>query len=53
MKYKIAVIEKYKEIVEVEATSEDEALSAVWDKYQNGEDLNGDIALESVDIELC
>ena len=53
MKYKVAVIETYKEVVEVEADNEDEALSTIWQRYQDGEDLNGDIVLENVNIELC
>lgn len=52
MKYKVAIIETYKEVVEVEALSEDEALSAVWEKYQNEDNLGGNVELESVSIEL-
>ncbi len=53
MKYKIAVFETYKEIVEVDANDEDEALSAVWSKYQNEETLDGEVSLEEVKVELA
>ena len=53
MKYKVAVIETYKEIVEVEAKDEDEALSKIWDRYQEEDSLGGEVALEDVKIELC
>ena len=53
MKYKVAVIETYKEVVEVEAENEDEALSTIWNRYQTEESLNGEISLEEVKVELC
>lgn len=53
MEYKVAIVETYREIVEVEAENEDEALSSVWEKYQNEDNMNGSIELESVKVELA
>lgn len=53
MKYKVAVIETYKEIVEVEADSDDEALNIVWNRYQEEDSLGGDVNLEEVSVELA
>lgn len=53
MKYKVAIVETYREIVEIEAENEDEALSSIWEKYQSEDNLNGSIELESVKVELA
>ena len=53
MKYKVAVIETYREVVEIDADNEDEALSAIWNRYQTEESLDGDVSLEEVKVELC
>lgn len=53
MKYKVAVIETYKEIVEVEADSDDEALNIVWNRYQEEDSLGGDVNLKEVSVELA
>lgn len=52
MKYKVAVIETYREVVDVDAESEEEALSLIWDRYQEEDSLGGDVELEDVRIEL-
>ncbi len=52
MKYKVAVIETYKEIVEVEAETEEEAINNVWTRYEEDESLGGDVELDEVRVEL-
>lgn len=52
MKYKVAVIETYKEIVEVEAETEQDAVNEVWRRYQEEDNLGGDIDIVDVKIEL-
>lgn len=53
MKYKVAIVETYKEIVEVEAESDDEAIEIVWNRYQDEDSLGGDVNLEKVSVELA
>lgn len=53
MKYKVAVIETYKEIVEIEAENDDEALAEVWKRYQEEDSLGGEVTLEEVKVELA
>lgn len=52
MKFKVAVIETYKEIIEIEAENEQDAVNEAWKRYQEEENLGGDIDIVDVAIEI-
>jgi hypothetical protein len=52
MKYKVAVIETYKEVIEVEAENEMDAINVAWKRYEEEENLGGEIDIVDVSMEI-
>lgn len=52
MKFKVAVIETYKEIIEIEAESEQDAINEAWRRYQEEDNLGGDVDIVDVAMEI-
>ena len=52
MKFKVAVVETYKEVIEVEAENEQDALNVAWKRYEEEENLGGEIDIVDVMMEI-